>query len=175
MQTQISPIFYIIFTAVTALGVLLQAFVLLAMYFAVREAVKRFHSTADELKQHAVPAAATARALLDDVSPKLKIAATNLVEASHSIRHQAAHVSTSIDDLVDRANVQINRVDEMTTAVLTSVSHAGDVLQHTASIPIRQISGVVTGIKAGLSVLRRKKTPAEAAAAEDVVNTGISD
>jgi replicative DNA helicase len=175
MQTQLSPIYYIIFTAVTALGVLLQAFVLLAMYFAIREAVKRFHATADELKQHAVPAAATARALLEDVSPKLQIAATNLVEASHSIRHQASHVSTSIDELVDKANLQINRVDEMASAVLSSVSHAGDVLQHTAAIPIRQISGVVTGIKAGLSVLRRKKTPAEAAAAEDVVNTGISD
>jgi len=173
MQSQISPVFYIIFTAVTALGVLLQAFVLLAMYFAVREAMKRFQTTADELKVHAVPAAATARELLEDVSPKLKIAASNLVEASHSIRHQASHVSESIDELVDKANVQINRVDEMTTAVLGSISHAGDVLQHTAAIPIRQISGVVTGIKAGLSVLRRRKTPSQAV--EDAVNHGISE
>ncbi len=157
MQTQISPIYYIIFTAVTALGVLLQAFVLLAMYLAIRKAVSKMHAVTDEFKVHALPAVATARGLLEDVSPKLKVAASNLVEASHSLRYQADHVNSTVDELLNRTNVQIARVDEMTTAVLNTVAHATNVLQHAAAGPLRQISGVFMGVKAGFDVLRRKK------------------
>ena len=157
MQTQLSPIYYIIFTAVTALGVLLQALVLLAMYFAIRKAVAKLHAVTDELKVHAVPAVATARNLLDDVSPKLKIAASNLVDASHSLRHQANHVNSTVDEVLNKTNVQVARVDEMTTALLNSVVHATSVLQHAASVPLRQISGVFAGLKTGFDVLRKKK------------------
>jgi uncharacterized membrane protein len=157
MQTQLSPIYYIIFTAVTALGVLLQAFVLLAMYLAIRKAVTKMHAVTDEFKVHALPAVATARGLLEDVSPKLKVAAANLVEASHSLRYQADHVNTTVDEVLNRANVQVARVDEMTTAVLNTVAHAAVVLQQATAAPIRQISGVLMGLKAGFDVLRRKK------------------
>jgi hypothetical protein len=157
MQTQLSPIYYIIFTAVTALGVLLQAFVLLAMYLAIRKAVSKMHAVTDEFKVHALPTVATARSLLDDVSPKLKIAAANLVEASHSLRYQADHVNSTVDEVLNRTNVQVARVDEMTTALLNTVAHATVVLQQAAAAPIRQISGVLMGLKTGFDVLRRKR------------------
>ena len=53
------------------------------------------------------------RRLIDDLSPKLKIASSNLVEASHTIRHQANHVNATVEDVLDKTTVQAARVNEM--------------------------------------------------------------
>lgn len=156
MHSPLPPIYYIIFTAITSLGVLLQAFVLLAMYIAVRSATKKLHEVTDELRQHALPTVATARNLLEDISPKLKVASTNLVEASHTLRHQADRVTATLDDLLNKTSAQANRVDEIVTASIDSAAHATQAVQHAFSVPVRQASAVLAGLKAGFEVLRGK-------------------
>src|ERR1700759_2557314 len=59
MQTP--QIVFIIFTAVTSIGVLIQAFVLLGMFLAVKKTTSEVHKLSDQLKQHLVPAIATTR------------------------------------------------------------------------------------------------------------------
>jgi hypothetical protein len=169
MHTQLPQIFYIIFTAVTAAGVLLQAFVLLGMFLAIRESTKKLHEVTDEVRTHLVPALSSARRLIDDISPKLKIASTNLVEASHTLRHQANHVSATVDDVLDKTAVQTARVNEMVSGVLTSVDHATTVLQHAVAGPVRQVSGVLAGLKTGLEVFFRREKAAEPVVAEEVI------
>ena len=161
MQTQLPTIYYIIFSVATAAGVLLQALVLLGMYFAIRKSMQKMHETADELKVHVVPAAAAARRLIEDISPKLKIASTNLVEASHSLRHQANHINATVDDVLNKTTAHVAHVDEMVGAIFTSVNHASTALQHAVAAPYKQFSGIVAGVKAGFSVLRRKEPVAE--------------
>ena len=156
MHSPLPPIYYIIFTAVTSIGVLLQAFVLLGMYLAVRRLANRLHAITDELQPHIVPTVAAARTLIEDVSPKLKVASTNILEASHTLRHQADHVTETLDDLLDKTKVQANRVDEIVTASIDSASHATQAVQHAFSVPVRQASAVFAGIKAGFDVLRGK-------------------
>jgi len=156
MQSQLPPIYYIIFTAITSLGVLMQAAVLLAMYLAVRRLVNRVHAITDQLEPHLVPTVTAARNLVEDVSPKLKVASTNLVEASHTLRRQADHVTATIDDLLDKTTVQANRVDEIVTASIDSASHATQAVQHAFSVPVRQASALFAGLKAGFDVLRGK-------------------
>jgi uncharacterized membrane protein required for colicin V production len=87
MQTP--QIVFIIFTAVTSVGVLIQAFVLLGMYFAVKKSTDKVHELSDQLKQHLVPTLVTSRNLIEDISPKIKVATSNLVEASGVLRSQA--------------------------------------------------------------------------------------
>ena len=154
MASQLPPIYYIIFTAITSLGVLMQAAVLLAMYLAVRRLTNRLHSITDELQPHIVPTVAAARNLVEDVSPKLKVASTNLVEASQSLRRQADHVTATIDDLLEKTTAQANRVDEIVTASIDSASHATQAVQHAFSVPVRQASALFAGLKAGFDVLR---------------------
>ncbi|HTV66025.1 MAG TPA: hypothetical protein VMD98_10485 [Bryocella sp.] len=154
MASQLPPIYYIIFTAVTSLGVLLQAAVLLAMYLAVRRLANRLHAITDELQPHIVPTVAAARSLVEDVSPKLKVASTNLVEASQTLRRQADHVTTTLDDLLEKTTAQANRVDEIVTASIDSASHATQAVQQAFSVPVRQASALVAGLKAGFDVLR---------------------
>jgi hypothetical protein len=156
MQSQIPPVYYIIFTAITSLGVLLQAAVLLGMFLAVRRLTTRVHALTDQLEPHIVPAAAAARSLIEDVSPKVKVAATNIVEASHLLRQQAGHVTTALDDLLNKTTAQADRVDKLVSAGIDSASHATQTVQHAFSVPVRQASAVFAGLKAGFVVLRGK-------------------
>lgn len=156
MHTELPPIYYIIFTAVTSLGVLLQAFVLLAMYIALRQTTSKLHQATDELRQHALPAVVSARDLLHDISPKLKVASTNLLEASKSLRQQAEHVNATVEDLLIKTHAQAARVDGIVTASIDSAAQATEAVQHAFAVPVRQISAVVAGLKAGFEVLVRK-------------------
>jgi hypothetical protein len=175
MQTQLPQIYYIIFTAVTAAGVLLQAFVLLGMYFAIRESIKKLHEITDEVKTHLIPTISSTRRLIEDISPKLKIASTNLVEASHTIRHQANHVNATVDDLLQKTAVQAARVNEMVSGTLNSVDHATIAMQHAVAGPYRQVSGVLAGLKTGFEVLfKREKEPKPVVAEEEVVEEYVA-
>lgn len=169
MQTQLPTIYYIIFSVATAAGVLLQAAVLLGMFITIRKALQKMQDTTDELKVHVVPAAAAARRLIEDVSPKLKIASSNLVEASHSLRHQANHINATVDDVLNRTSAHVAHVDEMVGAIFTSVNHASAALQHAVAAPYKQFSGIVAGVKAGFSVLRRKEPVVEETVSPETV------
>src|SRR5579875_20331 len=111
----LSPTYYIVFTAVTAAGVLLQALVLLAIYFAIKRSSGKLQETLDEVKSKALPAIESARSLLEDVSPKLKSATGNLLEVSGTLRQQSVHVNMTVESLLEKTNAQITRVDEMVT------------------------------------------------------------
>lgn len=155
----IPEVIFIIFTAVTSIGVLIQAFVLLAMFFAVKKATSELHEVSDQLKQHLVPTLATARNLVEDISPKVKVATSNLVEASSILRSQAEHINKTVSQVTDRAQAQVTRVDEIATAVLDGLTQATAAVQHGVSTPLKHVSGVLNGLRAGLEVLRKKEPP----------------
>ncbi|HZD50648.1 MAG TPA: hypothetical protein VE178_18030 [Silvibacterium sp.] len=154
MHSQLPPIYYIFFTAITSLGVLMQAAVLLAMYLAVRRLTVRLHVITDELRPHVLPTVAIAHDLIEEVAPKLKVAATNVMEASHVLRTEADHVNVTLDEILKKASVHANRVDEMVTASIDSAAHATQAVQHAFSVPVRQVSALFAGLKAGFDVLR---------------------
>jgi methyl-accepting chemotaxis protein len=156
---QIPQILFFVFTAVTSVGVLIQAFVLLGMYLAVKKSVGEVHELSDQLKQHLVPTLAVSRNLIEDISPKVKVITSNLVEASSTLRSQAEHINKTVAGVADMAQAQVSRVDEMATAVLDGLTQATAVVQHGVTTPLKQVTGVLNGLRAGLDVLLRKDPP----------------
>ncbi len=165
MQSQIPPVYYIVFTAITSLGVLMQAFVLLGMFLALRRTMSKLHALTDELRPHVVPLVATTRNLVEesapkiknlveDSTPKIKVAVNDLVEVTHKLRTEVDHVSATLDEVLKKANAQANRVDEMVTAGIDSAAHAIQAVQQVVSVPVRQASALFAGLKAGFDVLR---------------------
>ncbi len=156
---QLPQVFFVIFAIAVAVGVLLQAGVLLGMFFAIKKSVRQAKEVSDKINQHLVPALATARNLLEDVSPKIKVATANLVETSHIVREQAHRVERTVNEVTTVANAQVQRVDEMATAVLDGVTQATAAVQHGITTPLRHVAGVLNGLRAGFDVLRKKETP----------------
>jgi uncharacterized membrane protein len=163
------PVYYIVFTAITAAAVLLQALVLLALFLAVRKAMSKLLTVTDEVKEQALPLLASARSLVEDVSPKLKVASGNLVDVSHTLRQQANHVNDTVSVLLDKTNAQLSRVDEMISGTLNAVDHATRTIESAVSTPVRRVSGLLHGLKTGVEVFITKKKPAAPESAAESV------
>jgi hypothetical protein len=158
---------YVTFTAVTAGGVMMQALVLLGMLFALKGALRRLDEVSKKAEENLLPLLATSRSLLEEVSPKLKVAAQNALEVSQTVRTESVRVVSVLDDVMERAAVQVDRVDEMVTGTLDSVAQATAMVQRTVAGPVRQVSAVLNGLRAGFDVLRNKEREAHAAADGD--------
>jgi hypothetical protein len=167
------PVYYIVFTAITAVAVLLQALVLLALFLVLRKAISKLLGVTDELKEHALPLLSTTRSLVEEVSPKLKVATSNLAEVSHTLRQQANHVNETLETLLNMTNTQVRRVDEMVTGTFDVVDQATKAVESAVAAPIRRASGIIRGLKAGVEVFfsrkpsSREKVTAESAQSQE--------
>lgn len=155
MQTSPTSDYYlvlVIFTAVTAFSLLLQACCLLVMAIVVRKGMKKMQAIADEVKGKAMPVIANAQTLLDDISPKLKTATSEFSEISQKLRHQAQNLNQTMDNALVKANSQIQRIDEMLTTSINAVDQAGKAVENALAGSTRRISGLIHGVRVGMGV-----------------------
>jgi hypothetical protein len=139
-----------LFVALTAAAVLLQAGLLAAMYLAMRKSTTRMETLATEVKTKALPALETAQSLLTEIQPKLTLIAENLAETSVMARSQVERVDATVSDVVDRTRLQIIRADDLLTRTLDRVEETSEMVHKTVVSPVRQVSGLIQGVTAGL-------------------------
>lgn len=150
---------FLVFTAATAVGVLIQAAVLLGMFFGLSRLQAKIETILTHMTEHALPLIASTKVAMNELSPKVKIIADNLVEVSETLKQESKTIKVSVDDVLNKTRAQTARVDEMVSGTLDGISHAGAAIQHGIEVPLRQIQGVLNGLKAGFGVLRRKAEP----------------
>jgi hypothetical protein len=142
-----------IFIAITGAAVLLQAGLLAAMYLSMRKTSAHVESLANEVKTKILPTIDTAQSVLTEVRPRIEVIAANLAQSSTSVREEIQRLDATVNDVVDRARLQIIRADEMLTRTFDRVEYTSDVVQKTVMSPVRQVSGVIQGVTAGLEFL----------------------
>ncbi|MGB2603574.1 MAG: hypothetical protein WBC78_08260 [Candidatus Sulfotelmatobacter sp.] len=142
-----------LFVALTGAAVVLQAGLLAAMYLAMRKTSTRVETLADEVKTKALPTLETAQSMLAEIRPKVEAIADNLMATSTVVRDQAQRIDAAVNDLVDRARLQVIRADDMLTRTLDRVEETSEIVQKTVTSPVRQVSGVIKGVTAGLEFL----------------------
>ncbi|HTU41269.1 MAG TPA: hypothetical protein VMF10_06145 [Candidatus Aquilonibacter sp.] len=140
----------IIFIALTAAAILLQAGLLAGMYLSMRKTTARLESLADEVKSKVLPTVDTAQATLTEIRPNIAAIVANVKDTSTSVRDEIQRVDAAVNDVVDRARLQIIRADEMLTRTFDRVEHTSDTVQKTVMSPVRQFSGVIHGVAAGV-------------------------
>lgn len=139
-----------VFIALTAIAVLLQAGVLLAMYLTMRKSSERMEALATEVKSKVLPAVDQAQHVLTEMRPKLQTILDNVDGATSVVRSQVERVDATVNDVMDRARLQIIRGDELLTRTMDKVEHTTEIVQKTVVSPVRQLSGLMHGITAGL-------------------------
>jgi len=142
-----------IFIALTGAGVVLQAGLLAAMYLSVRKTSTRLESLAEEVKTRALPAIDSTQAVLNEIRPKLQVIADNLAQTTTSIRGQVERVDATVNDVVDRARLQVIRADDLLSRTLDRVETTSEIVHKTVVSPFRQVSGLIHGLTAGLEFL----------------------
>ena len=160
MQDSLSGVLLAL-TIVIGVGVLVFIVVLLVLAKTLFHARKRVHQLTQQyetsIAPHIGPMVQSAHSLVEDLSPKLKHIAANMVEVSDILRSEAQHISVSVSDVVERTHQQAARVDHIVSSTLNGIGHATAAVQEGIATPIRHITNVLDGLRAGLGSLRRKR------------------
>jgi uncharacterized protein YoxC len=140
--------------AVTALALLLQAFVLLGIFLTVRKAARSLKKEVKEMRAAAMPIIYNTRELLTRVTPNVETTLADVAEVMRGMREQTAQVEATTKDILERVRQQSNRVDAMVSSVLDAVDRAGNFLTNAVSKPARQLAALLASFKAVIESLR---------------------
>jgi methyl-accepting chemotaxis protein len=140
----------IAFIALTAAAVVIQAGILIAMYLATRQTGARVESLATEVRTKVLPTVEIVQEMLTEMRPKLESLMTNVSDSSALVRAEVERLDATFNDVVDRTRLQVIRADELLSRTLDRVEQATDMVHKTVISPIRQASGLVQGLSAGL-------------------------
>jgi hypothetical protein len=157
----------VIFIAIAAISILLQAGFTVAMAIGALKARKKIMALVDDVRLHAMPVIMSSREVLQDVTPKIKTITENLTATSTTLRAKAEQIGSVVGDVTSKAHVQATRVDGMVKSTLDHLTLAVQALEHGVAVPVRQVNGILNGLRAGVDVMRRK-TPDHREAEEDL-------
>jgi hypothetical protein len=141
------------FVGMVAIAMVGQAVALIVMAVGAGKARKRGLEIAEDLRVKVMPIITGMHELIRDNSPKVKVIAENFVETSHIIRSKAQEFDVTASDLNSKTRAQAARVDGMVTSVLNTTAEITDSIQRGIKVPVREVTGMVNGLKAGLDVL----------------------
>ncbi|MFZ0289879.1 MAG: hypothetical protein WB616_15770 [Candidatus Sulfotelmatobacter sp.] len=156
-----------VFIAVTAAAVVLQAGILVALYLAVRKTTAKLDGVVEEIRGKAFPTIDSANSMLTELrpkvgqmvdnivelQPKVRVVVDNLVETTSAVRSEVQRMDATVNDVMDRARLQVIRADEMLSRTFDRVEQTSDLVTKTVISPVRQVSGIVRGVTAGVEFL----------------------
>ena len=146
-----------LFIIATAVAVIIQAGILVALFVVVRKTTGRVEALATEVKTKALPTMETAQAMLVELRPKVNEIVTNVDQSARMARAQMERLDATVSDVVDRARLQVIRADELVNRTLDRVEETSDMVHRTVVSPIRQVAGVMQGLSAGLEFFLGRK------------------
>jgi hypothetical protein len=146
-----------VFIIATAVAVIIQAGILVALFVVVRKTTDRVEALATEVKTKALPTMETAQAMLVELRPKVNEIVTNVDQSARMARAQMERLDATVSDVVDRARLQVIRADELVNRTLDRVEETSDMVHRTVVSPIRQVAGVLQGLSAGLEFFLGRK------------------
>ena len=100
-----------------------------------------------------MPTADTAQSMLLDLRPKIDTIANNVSETTTVVRGQLERIDATVTDVVDRTRLQVIRADELLNRTMDRIEETTDVVHRTVVSPVRQLSGLIQGLTAGLEFL----------------------
>lgn len=146
-----------LFIIATAVAVIIQAGILVALFVVVRKTSGRVEKLASEVNTKALPLIETTQALLVDVKPRVIDIVANAEESARIARAQMERLDATVSDIVDRTRLQVIRADELVNRTMDRVEETTDMVHRTVVSPIRQLSGLVQGLSAGLEFFLGRK------------------
>jgi hypothetical protein len=141
------------FVGMVAIAMTGQAIALIVMAVGAAKARKRGLEIAEEVRAKAMPIFTDAHAMIRDMSPKIKVITENFVETSHVVRAKAQEFDVTAADVNAKTRAQVARVDGIVTSALNTTAEISESIQRGIKIPVREVSGLINGLKAGLDVL----------------------
>jgi hypothetical protein len=156
------------FIVIAAVAIVIQMGILVAMVAMMRQATERFTRIASQLQTRIDPILLRTNRILEDSEERIASMMGDAAEISRLARNQTQRVDRVFGDAVERLRVQVIRADHILTGTLEVIEEAGTKVRTTVWEPVRQVSAVLKGLKAGLDMIRgQHRRPAPDAATQD--------
>lgn len=153
---------------ITALALLMQTIILLALYRGVTKAAKSMQEEIRDLRTSVTPILDSTRVLVESardvvessravsvrLTPKVEALVGDVAELARVMREQSAAVEAVAGDVLERVRKQTGRVDAMVSSTLDAVDQASAFVADAVARPVRQLSGLLAGVKAIVESLR---------------------
>ena len=141
-----------LFVALTALAVMAQACVLVAIYLMSKRLSNQIERFMSESRQMMVPIKA--------ITENLQVASTNIMEIGISAREQFRRVEGMVADTGDVLHAQLDRLEAVTKDVADRINSTADMVQNTVFRPVREVAAMAKGLGRGFDFLfRRNRKP----------------
>ncbi len=140
-----------VFLAVVAF--ILQTIVVFAMYRVTK-------ATQDKLMpivEAVTPILGTVRRFVDENAPKFSQMATDMSEVVKSLHEQVGRLGEVVKEISDRARAQVARIDGAVDQTVEQVQQATDVVKQAILGPVKQVDGIMHGIRAAISVVAHSR------------------
>lgn len=134
-------------------AIVVQIGILAAILATVKRSTKRMEALADEVQRRALPTLDQAQELLTNTKPRIEEIISHAAESTATLRLQIDKLDTTVTDIVDRTRLHVIRADNLVGRTLDRVEETTDMVHTTVISPIRQISGVLQGVTAGIASL----------------------
>jgi methyl-accepting chemotaxis protein len=152
----------LILIAVTMGCIVFQTIMLSAMFFGVRKGIKSLTEQVDDLRSSAMPVIDHTRDFVMRITPKVEETAKNVAEMSQTLKENTTRVGASASDIAQRVQAQSSRVDAMVSGALDAIDNAAGFVAETVNKPVRQLSGLLAGVKAIVETLGASQPPQRA-------------
>ncbi|MGA8368030.1 MAG: hypothetical protein ACLQMT_09855 [Candidatus Acidiferrales bacterium] len=158
----------VFFIVIAAIAIVVQMAILVAMFVMMRDTAMRFMRMAAQLQARVDPILLRSSRILEDSEERIASIMADASEISRVARGQAQRVDRVFSDAVERLRIQVVRADHILTGTLEVIEEAGSMVRSTVWEPVRQVSAVLKGLKAGLDFFRgRERRPAPETAPQD--------
>src|SRR5579863_8031424 len=156
------------FVVVTALAIVLQAVVLIALFIQLRRTAARVERTVTDLNTKVTPLITRVQILVDEVSPRITGIVADASEITRLARGEAQRIDRILSEALERLRMQLIHVDHILTGAMEAVEEAGSHLRQTIWGPVVKATALIRGVQAGIDFFRtarqrrdRVESPAE--------------
>ena len=134
-----------------SLSMIIQA----GIVFGIFRTIKAVQEKVNHITDRALPILETTRRMLDEARPKIDELTSTALEVAAIAKAQVVRIDELLIEATDRARLQIARFDGMLGDTVDRVQETTAAVQSTLMRPVREVNGVLTGVRAALSVLTR--------------------
>ena len=149
-----------VFRWVITLGVFLalvafmvQAVVFFAMYRVTKATQDKLLPVAEAL----TPLLGTVRRFVDENSPKFSQMTSDATGMLNTLREHVERLGEVVKEMSDRARAQVARIDGAVDLTVEQVQQASDAVKTAILKPVKQVDGIMHGIRAALSVVAHSR------------------
>ena len=152
------------FVVVTALAVVLQAVVLVALFIQMRRTASLVERTVAVLNTKLTPLISRVQILVDDISPRISGIVADASEITRMARGEAQKVDRILSEALERLRMQLIHVDHILTGAMEAVEEAGSHLRQAVWGPVVKATALIRGVQAGIDffrTVRQRRGPIE--------------